>query len=810
MRRFTILLAIAWAAQMAQPAPAAQDRARAAARNKQQANAQDANNGSHELSARLEQLATGPAFDLVYLARKHEPMRVQTLPRPFRFVQLRRQVRVKLSNLGADNISIYVKPEDIDRVTLFEQILDKQGRNALERRDFMTAFELYSRLVRFSPNWPGAREQLHNVFYSQAEAALAKDPPDYETTIALSLQLRQEDRSSARVQGLLRRACLGRAQLAIDSGNYTEVWNDLDLFSKFYPDDSQAAKLRDQLRAKAEEFVQEAKQAMRGTIEQQRGTVGLLATARRIWPELPGIDRLIREARRNYPVLQVAVFEQPGTFEPLGARSLVEWQACQLVFDSLAELDDSGAQFFRGALVNRWDQKSLGLEQRLRLGHGYSWSDGTRVTAYDVKSSIRLWTDPRAENYDPERALFIGQVRIEDPFTALVRLTRGHPRPHSLLAVPLLPNHSLTEPPSRGSKFSRSPVGTGPFQVGEPETPGQTKFVANPRFRGAGLGQPYIKEINFQHYVKSSAAVRELESGRAQLMNQLTPLEVIRFAKRTGRFEVRNYLANSVYMLALNHRRGPLDQLDMRRAILLAIDRQGILNQYYHARGGGLAHRVITGPFPSHSPAYNRLLPIREPNQALAKQLVMRLKENGQLPNRVLTLKYAIGDDAVEKAASQMKKDLQRIGLDVKTEAKIAADLHHEVIDQHEFDLVYWRYDHRNVLYNIALLFDPDQTVPGGTNFMGLRRAVMSRLFGELRREQRPLELWRIQQEIHRYVYDEVVFVPLWQLDNYITYTSKLVYRTPARPGRFSSSISQLPIHPLYLFRQTEGWFLEP
>jgi hypothetical protein len=69
--------------------------------------------------------------------------------------------------------------------------------------------------------------------------------------------------------------------------------------------------------------------------------------------------------------------------------------------------------------------------------------------------------------------------------------------------------------------------------------------------------------------------------------------------------------------------------------------------------------------------------------------------------------------------------------------------------------------------------------------------------------------LWEIQREIHRHIHREVVLIPLWQLDNYITYTSKLLYRQPIGDGA-AQQVRQLPIHPLYLFHKTEGWYLEP
>jgi peptide/nickel transport system substrate-binding protein len=762
-------------------------------------------------------LATSPAFDRVYLKGKKDPITVHaTLPRPFNAALFRRGETLNLKLFRADrpesSASVGIKAEEITKVELFEELLLQEGDQAMTRRDFGSAFEAYARLVKMNATWPGAKEKLFNVFHQQAEHALEQTPPDFDTAIGLCLQLRAEDRKAPGVQSLLRKACLGRADIALKSNDYSTAREQVELFLKNYPNDIEAARFQqERIVNKARALVDEAQRALGGNLEEQRKAVGYLLSARHIWPETPEIDRLIDRAKQNYPLLNVAIFDLPGTFEPLGAESLSEWQACQLIFDWLFEPDESGGQFFRGPMLgpDGWNQSGLGMRHDFTLERGMRWSDGKPLTAYDLEHSLRLSLDPRAENFDPERARFMGDVLVHNPFQLSVELKLPHPRPLCLFMLPLLPKHLVPEPPNRGSDFSRSPVGTGPFQVGTADAPEQIKFVANPEFRGASAGQPYIKEINFQHYVKSSAAARDLETNKSQMMTRLDPLETIRFSKLTGQFDVRSYLSNSVYWLGLNHRRQPIDDHRVRRAMLLAIDRQAILTQYFQAGPGGLAHRVISGPFPTHSPAYDPKVPVLGKDEALAKQLIEEARKANRMPNRTLTLKYPMGDSAVEKAASQIKKDLQKIGLDVKTEAKIESDLRHEVIDDQDFDIVYWRYDHRNVLYNIAPLFDPEQQQAGGTNFMGYHSPELIKLFSYLRQEQRPFELWEIQREIHRFIHREVVVVPLWQLDNYIAYTSKLLYRQQIGDSA-AQQARQLPIHPLYLFRKTEGWYLEP
>jgi peptide/nickel transport system substrate-binding protein len=762
-------------------------------------------------------LATSPAFDRVYLKGKKDPMTVQsTLPRPFNAAMFRRGETVNLKLFRPDRPeslgTVGVKVDEISKVVLFEELLVQEGDQAMTRRDFITAFECYARLVKVNATWPGAKERLFGVFHQQAEHALEQSPPDFETAIGLCLQLRAEDRRAPGVQSLLRKACLGRAQVALETNDFPAAREHIDLFLKNYPNDTEASRFQqERIVNKARGLVAEAEKALAGDLDEQRKAVGYLLSARHVWPETPDIDRLIERAKQNYPIINVAILDPPGTFEPLGAESLSEWQACQLIFDWLFEPDESGGQFFRGPMLrpDGWNQSALGMKHEFTMERGLRWSDGKPVTAYDLEHSLRLALDPKAVNFDPERARFLGEVMVHNPFQVSVELKLPHPRPLCIFMLPILPKHLVPEPAKRGSDFSRTPVGTGPFRIGQSEAPEQTKFVANAEFRGANLGQPYIKEINFHHYVKSSAAARDLETNKAHMMTRLDPLETIRFSKLTGQFDVRSYLSNSVYWLGLNHRRQPLDDHRVRRAMMLAIDRQAILTQYFHAGPGGLAHRVISGPFPTHSPAYDSKVPVLARDESLAKQLIEEARKANRLPNRTLTLKYPMGDAAVEKAASQIKKDLQRIGLDVKTESKIESDLRHEVIDEQDFDIVYWRYDHSSVLYNISPLFDPDQQQPGGTNFMGYHNAELVKLFSYLRQEQRPFELWEIQREIHRFIHREVVLIPLWQLDNYIAYTSKLLYRQQIGDSA-AQQARQLPIHPMYLFRKTEAWYLEP
>lgn len=756
-------------------------------------------------------------FDEVYLRGRREPFTVRVrLPRPTQLETIPIGQKVILEKLHSSNEndtsgSTSVAAEQIVRIRWFEDMLIEMGDGYMERRDFQTAFDYYARVVRLTPRWPNIQNKLYRSLMEQANAALAATPPDYDAVITRCLQLREEDRTMVGVQQLLRRACLARAQASIRGENYSAARDQVEILLRAYPGDVEGLKFQRDLQKQAQKLAQDAEKSIEGSVDQQREAVRLLATARRIWPDVPNIERLMARAKRSYPVLQVAVMDLPTAFDPLNARSTSEFQACQLLYDLLVDVDRSGGRFQESYLLERLPSSlDLGMRHRFALKRGLRWSDGEPITAWDVQRSLAMLMDVRTPNYDSERSRFVDEVLVEDPQSLSITLRRPHMQPNSLFLFHVLPRAHTSEIPVRGGAFSRQPIGSGPFQIGPPESPEQVRFISNPEFRAATTGQPYIKELKLQHAVKSSTAVRELEDGKLHMMTQLDPTEVIRFSHLQGQFEVESYLSNSVYMLALNHRRPPLNDRDVRRAMLRAINRPGILTQYFQAGSrGGLQHQLVTGPFPHHSPAYDRKAPPQPFDRGLATQLLAAATKAHKLGG-VLTLKYPLGDSAVEKACSQIAKDLRAVGIEIRTDPKIESDLYREVIGQHNFDLVFWRYDHRNVLYNIAPLFDADQVQPGGTNFMGYSDARLASLFNQLRDEQRPLDLWEIQKQIHRFLSDEVAFVPLWQLDNYIAYTSKLVYRSPPSGSGGSGAIQKLPIHPFFLFTKTEGWSLEP
>src|SRR5262249_33263492 len=157
-------------------------------------------------------------------------------------------------------------------------------------------------------------------------------------------------------------------------------------------------------------------------------------------------------------------------------------------------------------------------------------------------------------------------------------------------------------------EFARKPVGSGPFMFSNREGR-YVVFRANPHYgdREGRDGLPRIREIRF---FKSQQPAVDFQTGQLHLLLDLpsSGVTVLESPELKPIVEVRTLPNRRIYFLAVNHRRTALQNEDLRRAIALAIDREGILTACFRAEHKEF-HRPLNGPYPPGSWAYNPNLP---------------------------------------------------------------------------------------------------------------------------------------------------------------------------------------------------------
>lgn len=310
-------------------------------------------------------------------------------------------------------------------------------------------------------------------------------------------------------------------------------------------------------------------------------------------------------------------WQAPTTLNPYLSRGTKDAEAATLVIEPLAEYDPDGMLI--PALAARIPSVANGGIPQDRTSVTWSlrddvvWSDGTPFTAHDVVSTWRYCT---ASSVDCARtSRFDRVVSVEAVDERTVTITFDGP-----VAFPFSPFVSIQSPVLQASQFAdcldagvacgdanRIPLGTGPYIAADFRAGDSVRYEFNPQYRGAGVGQPYFREIVLQgggDAIQAARSVLELDEADYAWNLQVEPDTLAAIADGGSGVVVSGFSTN-VERLLLNQTNPDAGLGGLRseyadgtnphpfltdpvvgRALSLAIDRSALVRIGYGDLGG--------------------------------------------------------------------------------------------------------------------------------------------------------------------------------------------------------------------------------
>jgi peptide/nickel transport system substrate-binding protein len=574
-----------------------------------------------------------------------------------------------------------------------------------------------------------------------------------------------------------------------------EARNRLRLIELHFPNSSAAQPVADALRNQAQALFE---RAVKMEKDNPQEAVRLMGFAQEIWPRLPGLgDRRLQLANK-YPVLKVGVRELPVEMLPGLESTDVERQAVELMFEGLVRVryQPGVGQRYEPVLAASLP-RMVPLGRQFQLVRDAYWSNDEPVTAADVAATVRLLNDPRWPGSNPA----LGKLLVEKPdlggdaFRLSLTLKQGYIDPLSLMTFKVLPRGVEAQV----REMARKPVGSGPYRFGGQVTFEDrpcARFAANPNYasRENRLGLPRVREILFLQCTDPDP-VTALAKREVDLVAHVPGPRVKELRGAEG-VVVRDPMPNRrVYFLAVNHRRRPLQNVALRRALAMAIDREKLLNDFFRGDLGKEAHRALNGPYPAGSWACDPNVPPgpelyrAEQAKALVKTVVDKV---GSAPK--LSLKYPSGDPDLRRAMESLRDGVRdTIGVSLELEAVDPLGLRDQVRKTHEYELAYCHYDFPSEAYWLWPLFDPNGT-DEGTNYLGYIDSGLVSLFGQAMSHRDFGRVRETTRLIHRMIDQQMPLVPLWQLDTIVAH---------------SRDVSPAGIDPLVIFSDVDQWTKE-
>jgi peptide/nickel transport system substrate-binding protein len=258
-------------------------------------------------------------------------------------------------------------------------------------------------------------------------------------------------------------------------------------------------------------------------------------------------------------------------------------------------------------LARAWTWSPDRTTLTFRLVPGVRWHDGVATTARDVAWTLNTARDP-ATGYPraSELAAVVGVHAVNDS-TVVVRFARSVARlPDVFADLAILPAHLLDSiPPARlrQAAWNERPVGNGPFRFVAHEANRRWVFAANPAFPAALGGPPRLERFIVVVVDEPTTKLAALAAGEIDFAGIL-PAHAA-FVRRRPDLAVLDYPLIFPYGIVFNTRRPPFDDVRIRRAVALALDRREIVAAYLDGFG-----TVADGPVPPDVPGYVPVAPI--------------------------------------------------------------------------------------------------------------------------------------------------------------------------------------------------------
>lgn len=470
--------------------------------------------------------------------------------------------------------------------------------------------------------------------------------------------------------------------------------------------------------------------------------------------------------------LTVSSPQDPGSWDPIDTF-LVNWASVATnIYDGLT---------YRGpdmelvpALATGWEELDEGTRIRFTLREGVTFHNGEPFNAEAVKFTFdRLLGDEGAAGPQQSNYTSIDSVEIIDDYTVDFHL--GAPDP--VLLTKLAGYGAMIVPPKYVSEvseeeFNLNPVGTGPFSFVSYEPRIGINLEA---FEAHWGGAAQLANLNYRFITEPSTAVAELQSGGVDLVIPPTiPIGMISTIEQDPRLSVVSTPGPTVYSLRFNTRDGITADERVRRALIMAVDRDTIVEAILGGEASVIAAlqgELSFGFDPSLEP-----LPY-DPEAARAL-----LEEAGVAPGSQVQIDIRGNDATFNEVVQAISAYLAQVGITASIQPYETNVLLNDIIPQGRTGAMFqqswggWTFDYDNTAYSMyhsGEKWNPYDSDPDLDALLESQRPMTDRDARE-----------GVLHEIARYTAERALEMPIYNLNAIYAVSDRVQNFVPAPDSR--------------------------
>src|ERR1700694_3223431 len=283
-------------------------------------------------------------------------------------------------------------------------------------------------------------------------------------------------------------------------------------------------------------------------------------------------------AQKSGGILKIYHRDSPGSMSILEEATNSTEIPMMGVFNNLVlykqDVPQNSLQSIIPALATSWSANEDGTELSFRLHQGVKWHDGRPFSAADVKCTWDLLLGQGKEKLrlNPRETWYLNldKVSANGDDEAVFHMKRPQPAFIALLASgdsPVYPCHVSPR------DMRTHPIGTGPFKFVDYKPNQSIKLERNPDYWKPGL--PYLDGIEYTIVPNRSTAVLGFIAGKFDMTfpHEITVPLLKDIHSQAPQAICETVPLNVGVTVAVN-RKPPFDNIEARRAIAMALDRQ--------------------------------------------------------------------------------------------------------------------------------------------------------------------------------------------------------------------------------------------
>ena len=448
--------------------------------------------------------------------------------------------------------------------------------------------------------------------------------------------------------------------------------------------------------------------------------------------------------------LNMASKSEPTSLDPAQTKDLVTWMYMYNVSDPLLYFNWA-TQEYEPAIATEWSESEDGKEYTFTIREGVKFHNGDIMTVDDVVYSLNRAI---ASSFTAQTNACIDRFEKVDDTHIKAYLKYAYAPFLEIMTNPsyaIVSQKAVEECEAAGRDFGREPVGVGAYKLTKWQSGNRLEFERHDDYY---RGTPKMKYINWTIITDSSAGAMALEAGEIDYYYAVSKADFAHLAELPNLHSEVEERGFGLYDITFNTTDGPFKDINLRKAVAYAINRDEIL------AGGAEGYGVVNNCWcATGATGYLDDFEWYEQDLEKAKECLAA----AGYPNGIDVVFTQDSSDTYMAPAEVMQAQLAKVGINVTFEKLQRSVWIDTVSGNRQFDASLRMTNHviNDAEYMLRRRLTTEM-LGGGNNYAGYQNPEFDKLVDQSAIETDPAKRNDIFRQCYQMIKDDVPVIPLY------------------------------------------------